>query len=348
MKGVTLQVLKFIPKVDRQDSICFYYVMSFFWRILSSRTFLYVVFLLAVLSISYYLVLGRVTESTLTNQLLDRQQIIARAETSNTTIFFERIGDAIATLAQLKNIESRNANALHDLDIFVQQRRESGLIGGVILTDQDGIVKLNSNVLGTEDTGQSLADRKYFTWAKDQAKKGDYYISSPVISRTGASKDQMIVPVISPVYQNDKFSGIVAASVLLEPLVNRFFGMMRVSDNTKIHLFDQNGNLLYGNAHQDKIGSNISDHFLDDLTLENKIKESLNGISEGQIKTDKNLAAYSPITLRTQTWLMVISSSSEQADNLMKPIYTRQIAILTLTALSFLLLAAISIRNKEA
>lgn len=326
-----------------------YYVMSFSWRIRSSLTLWYVVFLLIVLSISYYLVLGRGVKESTIQQLLNQQQIIARAETNNTTIFFERIGDSVATLAQLKSIESRNANAVHDLDGFVQQRRDSGLIGGVVLTDKDGIVKLNSNVLGSEDIGQSLADRKYFAWAKDpKTKPRDYYISQPVISRMGASKGQMIAVVVSPVYQNSTFSGVIAASIKLKPLADRLFGLMKVSDQTEIQLFDEDGGLIYSNFQPGAVGSNISELFSDDQALRSEITNALSAKKEGQFNTDKHLAAYSPITLSSQNWLLIISSPAKEVDNLMEPVYVRQIAMLSLTALTFLLFAAISIRKKEA
>lgn len=320
--------------------------MSFSWRFWSYLTFWYVVSLLTILCISFYFVLGRGDIESITTEFLNKQQIIARAEASNTTIFFERIGDGVATLAQLKSIESLNANAIHDLDGFIEQRRDSGFIGGVILTDMNGIVKLNSNILGTKDIGQSLANREYFAWAKEQAKDGDYYISKPVISRTGVSKGQMIIPVVSPVYLNGKFSGIVTASVFLKPLVERFFGLMKVSDQTQIQVIDQDGGLIYSNSYSGAVGSNISGLFLDDQALKTGINNALNIKKEGQFISDKQLVAYAPISLGSQDWLLIISSDKKEVENMMRPVYIRLVAILILTALTFLLFAAFSVKKK--
>lgn len=319
--------------------------MSFFLKKFSIWTLLYVIFLIIMLGVASYLVLGQEAKHTVTQRILDQQHLIARAEASNTEIFFERIGDAVATLAQLKSIERRDSDAGSDLDSFMKQRLNSGLIGGVILTDKDGIVRLNSNILGTKDVGQSLADREYFAWAKNQAKKGDYYVSQPVVSRTGATKGQMIVPVISPVYQNGAFSGIVAVSVKLKPLVDNFFGLMKVGKHTKTKLLSREGELIYSNSSPEAIGSDISEIFPDDQVLTDKINQTLIAKEEGQFATDKHLVAYSPVELSPQNWLLVISSRINEVDEQMRPVYFRQISMLVLTALTFLLFASISVNK---
>ena len=302
---------------------------------------------IVVLGATFYLVLGRGVESSVTRQLLDRQQTIARAEASNIISYFETFGNSVAVLAQLDSIERRDASTVRDMDTFVEQRRESGLIRGVILTDKQGVVRFNSNVLGTRDLGETLADRDYFIWAKDQTGKGKYFISRPVVSRLGATKGQTIVVVASPVYQNGKFAGVVAASVKLAPLAERFFGLMKISEQTEVYLLDGQGDLLYSHSAPDTIGSKFAELFPGNQTLSEEIEKALSATEEGQLQTKTHLVAYSPIILGTQSWLLIISSPAKEAVALATPFYVRLLALLILTSFTILLFGVIAIRKNQ-
>ena len=300
---------------------------------------------IVMLAAAFYLVLGRGVEASITRQLLKREQTIARAEVGNIILFFQRFGNSVAVLAQLSSIERRDASTVADMDIFVEQRRDSGLVGGVVLTDRDGVVQFNSNVLGTRDLGKSLADRDFFIWAKDKAKKGEYFINKPVISRLGGSEDQPVVLVASPVYQNGVFAGVVAASVKLAPLAEQFFGFMKVSDLTKAYLVDGRGDLLYSNSVPDGIGLNISELFSGEQTFSDRIKTALSASEEGQFQTKTHLAAYSPISLGAQTWLLIISSPVQEVVDLATPFYVRQAAMLILTSFTILLFGVVATKE---
>src|SRR3989344_5103424 len=205
------------------------------WRRLLIRKWLIGLFLLVGLGIYLFLVLARGAKSTLTEQLLKRRLTVARAEASNLTSYFQQFGDSIKVFAHLCSIERRDASTVQDMDTFVEQRRESGLIGGIVLTDKNGIVSFNSNVSGTRDIGIDLSDRDYFVWAKDQSEDGEYFVGQPVVSRLGATKGEMIVPVVASVYQDSVFTGVVVAAVKLQPLAERFLGMLKISDTTDVY-----------------------------------------------------------------------------------------------------------------
>lgn len=307
-------------------------------------------FLIVMLGTIGYLVSGqrvRITNS-FTRQLLNEQGVIARAEAANTTLFLQKIGNSVANLAQLSSVENRDVNTPHDLDIFVNQWRYSSIIGGVVLTDKHGVVQLNSNILGTHGIGQSLTDRDFFVWAKTQRGPGKYFINKPVISRLGASKGQVIVVVASPVYQNNTFTGVVAASVILKPLVARFFGLMKVSDKTEVYLIDENGKLLYNNGTKNIIGFNISELFSDDQILSEKIKNALGTTKTGEFQTDKHLVNYAPVLLGNQNWLFIVSSPTQQVVDLMTPFRINQVSIFLLIVFTILLPGIIILRKERA
>lgn len=307
--------------------------------------------LVAGLGAVFYLVLFRGAESTTTQHLLNRRQIIARAETANVTSFFEVFGGSIAVLAQLSSMERRDAKTVQDLDIFVEQWRDSKLVGGVTLTDKNGLVQLNSNVLGTSDVGTSLADRDYFLWAKNSSEEGEYFVGQPVTSRLGATKGQLIAPVAAPLYQKGVFAGAAVASVKLQPLTQRYLELMKVSDRTEAYLIDNRGKLLYSPV-PDAVGLDVSE------LLGTDIKNSLDTAQEGRLqasyldsksgKPEDHLIAYSPIFLRGQSWLLIMSSPASQVADATAPIQILQTAILILVSLTILLFGIIVVRENES
>lgn len=301
-----------------------------FWRWLSKRVWLFGLILIAGLGIAFYLILAMGAKSSATQQLLRRQQTIARAEASNIASFFQTFGESVAVLAQVSDIKSRNAQTLEDMSVFVEQWRSSGLVGGVTLTDTRGVVLLNANVLGTNDSGVSLGDRDYFAWAKSGPDESDFFIGRPVVSRLGASKGQVIVPVAAAVYQNGVFVGATVASVKLAPLTKHYLELMRVSGTTDVYLVDQNGELLYSSSSPAAVGSNIF------ATLP-RLKNGFDTTKEGKLQASGQLIAYSPVALGNQKWSLIMVSPDQDVASLAMPFYIREIVMLVLVSLTILL-----------
>lgn len=321
------------------------------WRTLPARVFGIGLLLIAGIALAFYLVLARGAKSSVTEQLLAKEQTVARAEASNIVSFFKVFGDSMVVLSQLTSIDRRDSQTLQDMDAFVKKWRDTDLIGGIVLTNSSGIAEFNSNVLGTRDTGVSLADRDYFLWAKNKPKEGEYFVGKPVFSRLGGSKGQLIVPAAAPVYQKGIFTGVMAASVKLQPLTNRFLGLMKVSDQTDVFLIDQDGNMLY-NSVSNNLESNISELF------GNNIKNILNTTQEGNFeativnpksgRSEDRLVAYSPVSLGNQNWLLIMASPIHGVVDLTTPFYIREISILILVSLTILLFGVIVAREVEA
>ena len=323
-------------------------VMS--WRRLLTRRFLIGVFLLIALGVSFFLVLARGAKFTLIEQLLRRKQVIARAEASNIVFYFQVFGNSIAELAQTNSIRRRDEVATDRMDIFVEQQRESGLVNGIILTDSKGIVKFNSNFLGTRDLGSSVADRDYFLWAKDHPGEREYFIGRPVIGRIGVSKDRAIVPVAAPVYDSGVFIGALVSAVNLEALAERFLGKLKVSDATEVYLAGEQGDLFYSNTIPVELGSNIfelpqGNPFSDNKALRDQLKNALKTNEEGTFQTKTYSIAYSPILLVSQKWLLIIATPSQQLADLTSPFYIRQISMMLLTIFTSLLIGALVIKE---
>jgi len=311
------------------------------WQTLPARTWRFGLLLIVGLGLAFYLFLGRGAKSSVTQLVLERQQTLTRAQASSVTSFFQVFGDSLAVLAQVNGMKRQDAITVQNMDAFVAQWEDSGLVGGIVFTDSLGVVKFNSNVLGTRDLGISLTDRDYFVWAKGQSGEGEYFIGQPVVSRLGASEGQMIVPVASPVFQENVFLGVVVASVKLQPLTERFLGLLKVSGQTDVYLVNERGELLYSNSAPELVGT-----FFFELLPE--FKKAPNTSKEGYLETKDNVLAYAPVSLDSQNWLLVMASPRQQEiDNITTPFYIRQAAVLILAYLSVFLFGIIVTRENQ-
>lgn len=299
-----------------------------------------------LLGVAFYFVLGRGAKVFVTDQLLKREQTLTRAEASNITSFFQVFGDSVATLSQLSSMGSRNQSTIDDMDAFVTQWGSSGLVGGVVLTDKAGMVRFNSNLTGTTGVGTMLSDRDYFLWAKDEKPvAGEFYVGKAVVSRLGATKGKVIVPVASPVYENGIFTGVIVSPIVLQPLTERYLGMLKVSDMTDVYLIGKDGDLLFDSTKEGEVGTNIFETkhpFLSNQTINGSVKTALSASGEGKFQVGDRLAAYAPIGLSGRNWVLIMTSPVEKVKEVAKPLYIRQVGVLLLVSLAFLLFGLVA------
>lgn len=329
--------------VDKKIYICFHSIMGIHWKVALTRLFWIWILATILLGLIFYFFMGRIIGSPISDQQLSILQTISRAEKSNIIAYFQSFGNAVAVLAQQRSIVLQNANAPIDMETFIDQRREDGFIGGVALTDKEGRVQLNANILRTKDTGVSLADRDYFLWAKEEGEKGKYYIGKPVIGRGQSTKGQYIIPVAAPVYLDQEFAGIVVSSVKLQSIMERTFGLMKISNDKNVYISDEDGGLIYSSSEPNKVGSNVSELF-SDKALREGIVNALKAAEGGRFKTDNYLVAYSPIKLGAQNWLLIVTSPSQEITNITVPIYLRLTALIILISISIFLFGIVSVR----
>lgn len=298
-----------------------------------------------ILGVAGYFFVTTQVRNSVTDEFTKREQTVAAAQASNLTAFFQDFGRSMAIFAQLGSLGEEGQSAETDMEGFMSGWEESGLIGGLILANSQGVVKFNVNVTRTPDTGKSIADRDYFVWARDEGVPGDYYIGHPVVSRLGASQGKTIVPLATPVYSSNTFKGIMSASVELEPLTNRFLGLMNISENTAVYLVGDDNRLLYTSEGIAELGSQFT--LFDDVS-----QTAIDKTQAGAVRTKEHLIVYSPVDLGNEKWLLVMSTPDKEIERIVTPLYIRQVAILLLAYLFVFLFGIIasretSLMNKE-
>lgn len=300
--------------------------------------------LIGVLGAIFYLSLGRVTRLSVTDQLLERQQVLARAQATNIASFFQIFGDSLVILARSPSAERRDASTVRLMDAFMEQWRESGFIGGVVLTDTNGIIRFHSSVTGVRDIGVNVSDRDYFAWAKSQEGEGEYFVSRAVESRLGGTKGQAIVLVASPVYSNGVFTGVFSASVKLEPLTRRFLEFMKVSDKSEVYLIGSQGDVLYNSSVPNSFTSNKSEIPLG----EGELRSIVNSDKEGKLQIKERLIAHSPVPLGNRNWQLITTSPTQEVMNLTRPVYIRLAIVLLLVFGAMLIFGVMTSQEIQA
>ena len=251
--------------------------------------------------------------------VLQREQVLARSQASGLVAYFTTRGNSLAALAR--------SGTAADMEIFLSQWAKKGVTVGVILTDENGIVRFNANVLGTSDTGMSVEDRDYFRWAKTSGKETEYFVGKPVISRLGASKGRMIVPLASPVYRGGEFKGVAVVAIELAPLTERYLDLMKVSSFTEVYLIGQDGDLLYAPG-ADLTGKSVFEvlrarPFLGSEYIIRRLKAVLESGEEGKLwlvyrsprsgSLQFRSGAYTSAEVHDQRWLVVVTSPLDEA-----------------------------------
>lgn len=318
--------------------------MEIFWRILNSWVFRLCLALNVVLAGAFFLFLAPYVERSVVKELLEKEQIIVRAEAGNLSTFIIKLGNSVSFIAQLESVKNDDDRVSSYLDTFIEQRKDKGIVGGIVITDEEGIVRYHSTVSQIRDLGNSLSDRDFFIRVKTEAKEGEYFISQPVISRLGDSEGEMIVTVSSPVIQSGELKGVVAASVKLHPLADSFLKLMQVSEETGVYLIDNDGQLLYSSLDPESIGQSTREYFSNYPNLSNKIQESLN-VNEGQIQTRNFLGAAHSFSVDGEKWLLIITAPASKVEELMRSFYIRLIGILILTTLTVIAFGIIAARR---
>ena len=304
--------------------------------------------ILLVLAVVFFLGFGTSARAALIEQMLHREQIIARSGANSIETFMNLVGNSITIIA-------KGTPTPEDLDVFTEKWNDTPVVG-IILTDASGEVIVNSNRTGELGTGVNLSDRDYFIWAKTAAE-GQVYVSAPVISRLGTSKGKFIVLISSPVVENGEFKGVLAGAALLSDVPGYFLEPLKISPATRIYLLDDSGVILSSGVPQ-LIGVNYIDYlasnpFLGSVATVPTFKKALASKEEGKIdialqdetnqKLTRYLIAYTPLLLNgdERHWLLAVATPAEDALVYMGPIYARQFVAIIV---AFLAVLALGIR----
>lgn len=296
-------------------------------RWLNRVLFSFVIISVASASILFW-VIGKRTEESLAEQMLHRQQIVARAGSGSIKNFLDLTSHFLTALAKDPSVSMFNQDSQEALSNSVSDWKGTPVVG-VILTDETGIVRFGKNNRGVEtETGITVSDREYFKWA-EKAKEGQIYIGEPVISRIGFSKGKTILTLSTPVIKNSEFKGVLTSAMILSDLTEKFLYPLRISEDTKILLLTKEGKVVYS-PYKELMGINIyqfidNNSFPNSAELKKTIRKELSkpkegkfdivrpNIFEGTTGFTRELIAKSPIEVEGKSWFLVMATPAKDA-----------------------------------
>lgn len=318
------------------------------WKVLSRKVISFGLLVIFIFGTGIYFIVLLRSSINEKEYILDKQETLLRAEVSNLNSFFSTYGRSLAQVAKRSDVDQEGEESVQlRFDDFVDQWSYTDLVGGIALTDEDGVVVLNSNIAGTRDVGGSLADRDYFLWASEVANNGKYFIGKPVIGRGAATAGAYVFPVASGVYSGEVFRGLVVASVKLDPLMKQFLGSMKISNDTHVHVIDGEGNIYYDLLKPDLVGSNFlkRHHGLDEKLIldaignEDKSKFITSSPNAETNSGQDHLFNFAPVALGERKFWLVMHTPYEDKSELSFPLEVK-----VGTALVFGLVAAVLFR----
>lgn len=320
------------------------------WKKIPPRVYLLGLGTVVFIAAAFYFFIGIEAKTSVSDQFASRQELLVRAEANNITSFINSLGDSVAILSNLGSVERQDASTIRDMNTFLDQWKNSGVIGGVIYADDSGKVIFNSNIMGKPDLGSNVSDRDYFTWAKSQSEEGKYFVGQPVTSRLGASEGKTIVVVASPVFKGSEFLGVLGVSVEVDEVARHYLELMRVSDATDVYLIRNDGTLLYDNFNPAAVGSNISEvsSKLKDLSSSKEIGSvEMSYMDPVEGTTEHNLVAYAPISFGERKWVLIMASPINVPDlwGLAIPMYVRVVILLILICVTLFVFGIVTVEE---
>lgn len=273
-------------------------------------------------AIVLYWVAVKETRATLSNEFLHREQVIARSGSQSISGFINLLGKSLTLMAEDFSDDTPLGDKQVHVASFMDHWRDTP-VSAILLADKNGKVIAQANRSGPPEINVSVANRPYFNWSIT-AKKGEYLVGHPVMGVFGYVKGKYIITIASPIVVNGNFTGVVAVAVVLNDLTDYFITPIKISDNTRIFLFDENGVVL-SSLTDNLIGTNYFD-FLSGYSYQGRDK-TVNGLRTALISSvpdgelDINLpdslnpgsfgeflVAYSKVRVDNHYWLLAIKS----------------------------------------
>lgn len=322
-----------------------------FWHfvdVVNRRHFLiHLLLVIIALSVGIFIYFnqGISTQNALAEQVLHRQQVTARAGALSLEQFLNDFGKSLSIIARDESvIDPDQVKTTSDLKTFVDTWVSSSTINtinSISFLNTKGVVIYNYNTGGlTNYIGEDFSDREYFKWAV-VAKKGDYYIGSPVIAKTGISAGSYIIPFSSPVIGTDgKFKGALITSIKIENIVEKYSYPLKISNDSAVFLLDSRGDFVFSpipnliGTNFEKVFGNIESKLtneFDTTKSEGKLDVTMPNLLKDGAMT-RFLLAYSVINLRPGvSWPLIILTPASDAFLFAGPFYQDQIVSLFYT-----------------
>ncbi len=336
-------------------------------RVIISVTLLLVVVILILGNQSF-----RATEQAAFDEFNQRQLVLAKGAAGGIELYFETLAGDMRTLARIPEIQ-RLAEAPTRREM---QRRfdelESRGVNDIAVLDANGVARYN--VIAHQIEGVDFSWRNYYQEAKKMSSNDAYIIE--FIEFKGVEIGQkgvlIAVPMFEAVADNNspsaasRFAGVVVGTLKLDAVTQKFIAPIQASERGHAFLIDDEYNLLW-TADSSLFGKNLLAESESSPSFQQLVERMAAGgtgaaeythykfeDSVGRYAGDEEekLVAYAPIQLGRELWTVGVWAPKEDAQQLIRSVYFKQLFIVGLSVLVILLgsghTLAVSLRFSKA
>ena len=304
----------------------------------------HLVFVALVLSfaVAWYTYSGILSNDALVEQTLHRQQVVARSGAIMLQDFIRTLqrseSNFINETTNLDDVDHMETRLLHYLAEFANTPVAAA---GILNTEGVEIVSVDRG--GGIFRGTDYSDRKHVAWAK-AAKPGEFYLSSPTVSKHGAEMGKYIGIISTPIFIQDEYVGVFSMTFSITKLTKTYLDPLKLTESSRVYLLSNDGVVVYSPIEK-LIGANYFDvmatqNFEGKEGMVTNMHNALSASGEGKFTgflineetrlLTNYLIAYSPIYFNDQKiWTLGISSPENVALDFVGPLFDNQNRLLT-------------------
>lgn len=284
---------------------------------------LFLLGLVVISSINLVLALrnDQIQRELLLIQTHNRQLVQARSGAQTVKLFLKDLEIQLLTLSQVPDVVLLDEQKTRErFENLIDQAEDTPFIG-IGSLDKDGKAKIITNrERMSVGEGTNFSEREYFKWAKDPLNKGKIYITSPFISQAGISKDKNVLALITPVYYNDEFNGIIIFAVLLNDFSDKFIEPLRIYQAGQSVLIQQDGLVIAGDGKL--LNKNIFNYV-------QNINKNIFSEDEGAINwvfqypedgAKEQIVTFKRINIDHQSWTLFIINNKDIINSYLEPL----------------------------
>jgi len=357
-EGSKLEVMKLLIREARSE-------LKRLRRFVGEKTnkMLVVVLILSVgLALGLYEVNKRRVEKSFKEQMLYRQELIVRTGSQMVEGFSGGVWGGLINAVKMPVFVSPGPGTQAALDGYRTQWEETALVE-MIIVDVEGVEQYRSSRGNQAYEEESFfGEREYFSWAKT-AKTGEVFWGEPI----WLEAEGYMVPVAAALMTDNQFRGVMVFNVLLSQLIEGYLNPLKISEETRVYLLNQEGVILYSPINE-LIGMNYLEILKEDSYPESErvvgqVKDVLEMKKEGRLdiklvnvqlnKLVEYLVAYNPMRINNKDWTLGLATPVDDAlvfaESLRANLVTvLMVVLLLILAFSVLLILSLRMVKKDA
>jgi signal transduction histidine kinase len=319
------------------------------------------IIIIAVLLVAVILILGnqsfKATERATFDEFNQRQLVLAREAASGIELYFETLAGNLRALGRIPKVQHLDeAPTRREIEHTFKQLEPFG-VNDVGVLDADGVLRYN--VAAPQIEGTDFSWRRYYQEAKGMTSS-DTYVAE-FIEFKGVEAGQKGVLVAIPLYEtatdenyaapSGKFAGVILCTLKLDTITRKFVAPIKSSERGHAFLIDDEYNVLWA-PDRSLFGKNLLEEGKEFPTFQ-EIVERMRAEDSGareysyyifKDSTDKysrdekeeKLMAYTSIHLGNELWAIGVWAPKEDARQLIRSAYLRQLLVVGLSILTIL------------